>query len=225
MDWYYTQGTERVGPVSEAEFRQQINSGTIRDDTFVWNPTLADWLPYAELRLDPPPMPEPTPQPSTVPVLADAAETFAPVPTRMRTGLQRTFLSLLLFMLGLGVFVEIWFRLSVDPGTIFSEYAMLQRGVYWITMLFGVLALWEQGRRPAFILRLCVAVPLVLGLINPTLYRVLIATVSAQDTEPIGAYQLIFLLGNATRIIDIACAVYGLVLLRRLGGKVSVEGR
>jgi len=100
---------------------------------------------------------------------------------------------------------------------------MLQRGVYWITMFFGVLALWEQGRRPAFILRICVVVPFVLGLINPTLYRVLIASVSAPDGGAIGAYQLIFLLGNATRIIDIACAVYGLVLLRRLRAQLSVE--
>ena len=126
-------------------------------------------------------------------------------------------------MLGLGIFVEIWFRLSADPGTNFSEYAMLQRGVYWVTMLFGVMALWEQGRRPAFILRICVVVPLVLGLINPTLYRVLIASVSDPNGGVIGVYQLLFILGNATRIIDFACAVYGLVLLRRLRGSTNTH--
>ena len=50
MNWYYAQGDERKGPVTEAEFDALIAAGTITDSTLVWKEGMANWAPLREAR-------------------------------------------------------------------------------------------------------------------------------------------------------------------------------
>lgn len=43
MDWYYAEGGQQRGPVSEPEFEDLIRNGTIRNDTLVWRPGMSQW--------------------------------------------------------------------------------------------------------------------------------------------------------------------------------------
>lgn len=49
MSWYYSQGNERVGPVTDDEWRNLIASGKIEPHTLVWREGMSDWKPFAEL--------------------------------------------------------------------------------------------------------------------------------------------------------------------------------
>ncbi len=46
MIWYYADGSERRGPVTEAEFATLVAQGTIRRDTLVWHEGLPEWQEY-----------------------------------------------------------------------------------------------------------------------------------------------------------------------------------
>jgi len=51
MDWYYAEGDERRGPLSDDEFHGLVNAGRITSATLVWNANMGDqWLPYGEVR-------------------------------------------------------------------------------------------------------------------------------------------------------------------------------
>jgi hypothetical protein len=50
MNWYYAQGEQRQGPVSEADFEALIAAGTITPETLVWKEGMANWLPLREVR-------------------------------------------------------------------------------------------------------------------------------------------------------------------------------
>jgi len=50
MNWYYTQGDQRLGPISEAEFEALIASGTITEETLVWKEGMANWTPLKAAR-------------------------------------------------------------------------------------------------------------------------------------------------------------------------------
>ena len=50
MSWYYAQGSERIGPVSDTEFESLVNGGTIRPDTLVWQEGWGDWKPYSQVQ-------------------------------------------------------------------------------------------------------------------------------------------------------------------------------
>lgn len=45
MDWYYAEGQERRGPISEADLNAKIAAGQITRETLVWNQTFAQWQP------------------------------------------------------------------------------------------------------------------------------------------------------------------------------------
>lgn len=47
MQWYYAVNGQRMGPVSEAEFEQLVQNGTIKPDTLVWRQGFANWQPYS----------------------------------------------------------------------------------------------------------------------------------------------------------------------------------
>lgn len=50
MDWYYANDdSNRIGPLSDEQFRGLIKGGTIADETLVWHAGMADWEPYASL--------------------------------------------------------------------------------------------------------------------------------------------------------------------------------
>jgi len=46
MDWYYVENSVRVGPVSEAAFRDLVGRGVIKGGTLVWCAEMQNWEPY-----------------------------------------------------------------------------------------------------------------------------------------------------------------------------------
>jgi uncharacterized membrane protein len=48
MQWYYAIDGEQQGPVEESDLRQLAATGTITDETLVWNESLPDRKPYTE---------------------------------------------------------------------------------------------------------------------------------------------------------------------------------
>lgn len=54
MTWYYADGTRQVGPLTDAEFDNLVQSGTIRPDTLVWREGLPQWQPCSQVRSTPP---------------------------------------------------------------------------------------------------------------------------------------------------------------------------
>ncbi len=49
MDWYYAQGKEQKGPITEAEFDDLVASGTITSATLIWHEGLDRWRPRSEV--------------------------------------------------------------------------------------------------------------------------------------------------------------------------------
>ncbi len=45
MDWYYTVGDERRGPLPEEELSSLVSNGAIGPEDLVWNETMIDWVP------------------------------------------------------------------------------------------------------------------------------------------------------------------------------------
>lgn len=67
MNWYYAEGTQQLGPVTEAEFQQLVASGKITEATLVWRDGMANWQPYGQVRggsASVPPVTPPPPQSS-----------------------------------------------------------------------------------------------------------------------------------------------------------------
>jgi uncharacterized RDD family membrane protein YckC len=46
MTWYYANGGQQQGPVTEAEFAALVKSGVIGPATLVWNEGMSNWAPY-----------------------------------------------------------------------------------------------------------------------------------------------------------------------------------
>jgi uncharacterized RDD family membrane protein YckC len=46
MEWYYVQGNDRVGPVSDEQLGQLVGQGAIAAQTLVWREGMPQWLPY-----------------------------------------------------------------------------------------------------------------------------------------------------------------------------------
>ena len=49
MAWYYAQGVERFGPLTEEEFQQAAGSGTVNSATLVWREGMVRWQPYGQV--------------------------------------------------------------------------------------------------------------------------------------------------------------------------------
>jgi uncharacterized RDD family membrane protein YckC len=49
MAWYYAQGSERFGPLTEEQFQQAAGAGTVNSATLVWREGMAQWLPYGQV--------------------------------------------------------------------------------------------------------------------------------------------------------------------------------
>ena len=49
MDWYYAEGGQSLGPVSDDEFQSLVSSGKIGSDTLVWHDGMEDWLPHSQV--------------------------------------------------------------------------------------------------------------------------------------------------------------------------------
>lgn len=75
--WFYAKGGQTLGPVSEGEFRNLINLGTVGPDDLVWKEGMPAWQPASAIpgllsppagRVPPPPVPINEPSIPTVPV-------------------------------------------------------------------------------------------------------------------------------------------------------------
>jgi len=59
MNWYYVQGSEQKGPVTEAELAQLVANGTVTASTLVWREGMDQWAPWSTVQAgqsDPPPV-------------------------------------------------------------------------------------------------------------------------------------------------------------------------
>jgi uncharacterized RDD family membrane protein YckC len=53
MNWYYLEGSEQRGPVTDADFDLLVRIGKVAPDTLVWREGMAEWLPCAQVRGQP----------------------------------------------------------------------------------------------------------------------------------------------------------------------------
>jgi hypothetical protein len=83
--WFYAKGGQTHGPVSEGEFRNLINLGTVGPDDLVWKEGMPAWQPASATpglvfppagRVPPPPVPSSEPSIPVVP-----ATSLPPAPT------------------------------------------------------------------------------------------------------------------------------------------------
>lgn len=75
MNWYYADGGEQRGPISQEQFDLLVAQGTITDTTLVWNDTLAGWQPWGQLRPATAPV-----SAAAIPVTAEPSAGAAPAP-------------------------------------------------------------------------------------------------------------------------------------------------
>ena len=47
-EWYYANNNENLGPVSEEEMQELIQSGVIQPNTLVWTEGMKDWISMEE---------------------------------------------------------------------------------------------------------------------------------------------------------------------------------
>lgn len=57
MEWFYADGQDRRGPVTEEQFRGLIAAGSIKPENLVWHQGMAQWQPLREIAPDPGPPP------------------------------------------------------------------------------------------------------------------------------------------------------------------------
>lgn len=50
MNWYYVDGGQPAGPVTDEQFEELRRAGKITDDTLVWREGMTDWLPSRQAR-------------------------------------------------------------------------------------------------------------------------------------------------------------------------------
>ena len=50
MDWYYAEGQQQRGPVSEAELEGLVKAGTVGSDTLVWREGMENWQAYGQVK-------------------------------------------------------------------------------------------------------------------------------------------------------------------------------
>jgi uncharacterized RDD family membrane protein YckC len=74
MDWYYSDGRQQFGPVTQAEFDTLVASGRIGANTLVWRAGMANWAPLGAVQ-----QPAPVAVASPVQPVA-AAAVIAPAP-------------------------------------------------------------------------------------------------------------------------------------------------
>jgi uncharacterized RDD family membrane protein YckC len=49
MEWYYAVGKQQIGPLSDVEFSNLVDNGTIASNTLVWNRTMKGWTEYGKI--------------------------------------------------------------------------------------------------------------------------------------------------------------------------------
>lgn len=52
MNWFYAEGSQQKGPVSETDLAALVRQGTIKPETLIWREGLPDWQPMLQVRPD-----------------------------------------------------------------------------------------------------------------------------------------------------------------------------
>ncbi|MFZ4765347.1 MAG: RDD family protein [Roseimicrobium sp.] len=52
MNWYYAQGSQQIGPVSEAQLASLVQQGNVKPEMLIWREGMPDWQPLARVRPD-----------------------------------------------------------------------------------------------------------------------------------------------------------------------------
>lgn len=50
MQWYYAKDGRQIGPVSEDDFQNLVQNGTIASNTLIWRQGMPDWLTLSQLQ-------------------------------------------------------------------------------------------------------------------------------------------------------------------------------
>lgn len=209
MEWYYTAGSERRGPVDAAALEALVARGEVTRETLVWNASMQDWAPYADVV-----------EAAVVGTLKAVAEVKAVEATTQEphTGglpLFRAFFLILLVEAVLGGVMRLSFILG-QPLNYLPGISFVMQAIFWLNMLLGVVALITSGARAMPRLRLCVIVPIVWGLAYSLLFRVLISNGIYDDgVDTKFLLALITLSSWVSFAITLGAAVYGLRLLKQ----------
>ncbi|HEY4310048.1 MAG TPA: DUF805 domain-containing protein [Pirellulales bacterium] len=119
-EWFYSQGGNRVGPVSAAQLRQFAESGTITPDDWVWKQGMQDWIPARRINgLFPQPadLSVMSEEPRHVGAMAAPAQGSAPAPGNQPEGF------------GFQWYLVVWKKFA-DPS------GRARRMEYWTFLLF-----------------------------------------------------------------------------------------
>jgi uncharacterized RDD family membrane protein YckC len=85
MNWHYAENGQQIGPVTDAQLAQLVQSGRITADTLVWHEGMADWSPYRDVAAQlnqPASMPPPISSPAASTTISEVicAECGKPFP-------------------------------------------------------------------------------------------------------------------------------------------------
>lgn len=83
MSWFYAQGNEPTGPISDEEFAQRVAQGVIQPNTLVWKEGMPQWVRWSELR----PQAQPPAQDPANPGIPGSLPAARPVPGSESMGL------------------------------------------------------------------------------------------------------------------------------------------
>src|SRR5579863_10270643 len=81
MDWYYSDGRQQFGPVTEPEFDTLVTAGRINAATLVWRSGMAEWMPFGKVQPSLAPA-----APAAAPAAVASAVQTAPAPASADSG-------------------------------------------------------------------------------------------------------------------------------------------
>lgn len=76
MEWYYAEGKEQKGPISEEQFAELLRTGVIQQQTLVWREGMTAWRPYGQVVSDS----QPSTSSGPTPLTAGTTEAQTPAP-------------------------------------------------------------------------------------------------------------------------------------------------
>ncbi len=78
--WYISRNSQNIGPMTEAELRQKMQTGELLATDHVWTEGLADWVPVPQIATVLPPLPAPVPAPPPRPQPQPQVQMERPAP-------------------------------------------------------------------------------------------------------------------------------------------------
>lgn len=145
MEWHYTSGGERKGPVTEDQIRILLENGNLDHSTHVWNINLPDWQPITSSSLSvllrnsppsPPPIPGNTVKNELVWILS-----VCPIAGGILTALLAPLLNMEGGLFWLTPALNIWLAYWDEKRLTKTGYATSQMGGAWLIPVY----LWKRA--------------------------------------------------------------------------------